>query len=177
MGPYSKRKTEDKWTREQLMEALVNISKSKITAKEAVKMYGIPKATLYRNYNKFVRAGKPSGLERKICKNHAILSPVEEGILEKNIEDLREQGFSVKSRDIKRICFEYCEKNRIPNQFKRDKREASEDWYRGFLRRRKNLRLSREAEASSGDGGTTSSLSPPGPSSHPGNEINGKCSK
>jgi hypothetical protein len=53
--------------------------------------------------------------------------------METTILDLREQGFNVTPVDIRRICYEYCDSNKIPNKFNREKRMASDNWYYGFL--------------------------------------------
>ncbi|CAL8092117.1 unnamed protein product [Orchesella dallaii] len=135
-----KRKTEDSWTKEQLLDALFCIKESKMGINECSKTFGISRATLYRHYQKFTLYGGKDYLEQiRTCGGNPILTRVEELVMEKTIMDLRDQGFTVTSSDIKRICYEYCDTNGIPNQFREDKRMASDDWYYGFVRRHPSL--------------------------------------
>jgi hypothetical protein len=53
----------------------------------------------------------------------------------------------VTSSDIKRICFEYCDSNGIPNQFNQEKRMASDDWYYGFLKRHPDVRMGKSGSS------------------------------
>jgi len=136
-----KRKTEDRWTKEDLLEALMSIKEKSIKINEASRQFGISRATLYRQYQKFIQAGGKCDVSQfRTCGGNPILTKVEEDVLEKTILDLRSQGFSVTSSDIKRICYEYCDSNSIPNQFNTEKRMASDDWYYGFLKRHINVR-------------------------------------
>lgn len=137
-----KRKTEDRWSKEDLLEALVCIKEAKLKINDAARQYGISRATLYRQYQKFILAGGKCDVNQfRTCGGNPILTKVEEDVLEKTIRDLREQGFTVTSSDIKRICFEYCDSNGIPNQFNQEKRMASDDWYYGFLKRHPDVRI------------------------------------
>lgn len=147
-----KRKTEDRWSKEDLLEALTLIKEKKCKINDAARQFGISRATLYRQNNKF-KEGSWDVNQFRTCGGNPILNKVEEDVLEKTILDLREQGFSVTSSDIKRICFEYCDSNGIPNQFNKDKRMASDDWYYGFLKRHSNIRnfSSSKSEDSSAD--------------------------
>ena len=136
-----KRKTEDRWTKEDLLIALTSIKESKCKINDAARQSGISRATLYRQYQKFVQAGGKLDVNQfRTCGGNPILTKVEEDVLEKTILDLRDQGFTVASSDIKRICYEYCDSNGIPNQFSKEKRMASDDWYYGFLKRHENVR-------------------------------------
>ncbi|XP_021959334.1 bifunctional lysine-specific demethylase and histidyl-hydroxylase NO66 [Folsomia candida] len=135
------RKTEDKWTKEDLLDALTNIKDSKIKINDAAKEYQISRATLYRQFKKFLQAGGKIDVNQfKTCGGNPILSKIEEDVLVKTILDLREQGYTVTSTDIKRICYEYCDTNGIPNQFNAEKRLASDDWYYGYLKRHPEIR-------------------------------------
>jgi len=136
-----KRKTEDRWSKEDLLEALTLIKDNKLKINDAARQFGISRATLYRQYQKFVQSGGKCDINQfRTCGGNPILTKVEEDVLEKTIIDLREQGFSVTSSDIKRICYEYCDSNTIPNQFNTEKRMASDDWYYGFLKRHPEVR-------------------------------------
>jgi len=136
-----KRKTADRWSKEDLLEALTLIKECKCKINDAAKQFGISRATLYRQYQKFVSSGGNFDVHQfRTCGGNPILTKVEEDVLEKTILDLRAQGFPVICTDVKRICFEYCQANGIPNQFSKEKRMASDDWYYGFLKRHENVR-------------------------------------
>lgn len=85
-------------------------------------------------------------LTLNFCTKLCITYPpqIEEDVLVKTILDLREQGYTVTSTDIKRICYEYCDTNGIPNQFNAEKRLASDDWYYGYLKRHPEIRTSKQ---------------------------------
>jgi len=136
-----KRKTEDKWTKEDLLEALQSIKETKLKINDASRKYGISRATLYRQYHRFMEGGCKYDVNQfRSCGGNPILTKVEEDVLEKTILDLRDQGFTVTSSDVKRICYEYCDSNNIANQFNMEKRMASDDWYYGFLKRHPAVR-------------------------------------
>lgn len=130
------RRTEDRWSKEDLLAALIELKDRKIKIRDATKKYGISRATLYRNLEKFIASGATLDVEQfKGCGGNPILTRVEEAVLEKTIKDLREQGYNITGVDVKRICFEYCVANGIPNRFNEEKRMASDDWYYGFCKR------------------------------------------
>lgn len=130
------RKTTDVWSKEQLLAAVIELSDHKIKMKDAAAKYGISRATLYRNLQKFIEGGSSVDPEQfKNVGGSPILTRVEEAVLEKTIKDLRTQGYDITSTDVKRICFEYCQANGIPNRFNQEKGMASEDWYYGFVKR------------------------------------------
>ena len=137
-----KRKTEDRWTKQDLLDALLSIKETKLKINEAARQFGISRATLYRQYHKFQQSGGIYDVNQfRTCGGSPILTRIEEDVLEKTILDLRDQGFSVTSSDIKRICYEYCDSNGIPNQFNAEKRMASDDWYYGFLKRHPHVKI------------------------------------
>jgi len=147
-----KRKTEDRWSKEDLLRALTSIKDTKLKINEAARVFGISRATLYRQYSKFRDSGDNFFI--RTCGGNPILTRIEEDVLEKTILDLREQGFSVTSSDIKRICYEYCDSNGIHNQFNAEKRMASDDWYYGFLKRHPNVKVFKSPNyAENEDGG------------------------
>lgn len=138
-----KRKTEDKWSKEDLLEALELITEKKCKINDISKQFGISRATLYRQFNKFRENGcNVEQFQKSVGAGvNQLLSKIEEDVLERVIIDLRTNGFDVTSSDIKRICFEYCDTNGIPNFFNKEKRMANNDWYRGFLKRHSKISI------------------------------------
>ncbi|CAL8078654.1 unnamed protein product [Orchesella dallaii] len=133
-----------------LLEALLCIKDAKLKIKDAARQYGIARATLYRQYQKFKRVGGKSNVNQfRTCGGVPILTKVEENALEKTIRDLRERGVTVTSSDIKRMCFEYCDSNRIANQFNESKRMASNDWYNRFLKRHPDVKIPKPRQTNS----------------------------
>ncbi|CAG7732427.1 unnamed protein product [Allacma fusca] len=144
-----KRKTEDRWSKQDLLDALTSIKETKLKINEAARLFGISRATLYRQYHKFQQSGGIHDVNQfRTCGGNPILTRIEEDVLEKTILDLRDQGFSVTSSDIKRICYEYCDSNGIQNQFNSEKRMASDDWYYGFLKRHPQVKIPKTANDS-----------------------------
>ena len=139
------------------MKALTLISEKKLKINEAARQFGISRATLYR-HNRKVIDGEES-LEDIVSfvrqkGGLSLLNGLEENVLEKTVFDLIKQGFTVSATDVKKICFEYCNTNGIPNKFNKERRIASDDWYYGFLKRHPILTVSpssEDEEASSDD--------------------------
>lgn len=155
------RKRKDRYSKETLIEALMCIKEDNIKIYAASKKFGIPKSTLYRQYKKFIEAGGDleSAYLLRNCGGSPILGISEENILAKVIGDMRDKGIQVTAREIRRICFEYCDANKIPNQFSPYQRMASADWYYGFLKRYPSLRLPRRSDSSSANTGSSSATS------------------
>ncbi|CAL8092034.1 unnamed protein product [Orchesella dallaii] len=136
-----KRKTTDKWSKEDLLEALICIKTGEKKIGECTQQYKISRATLYRHFQKMMLDTRNyvSVFAFQKCGGKPILTRVEEEVLETTVKELMDKGFTVTSSDIKRICYEYCFTNGIPNRFSEVRRMASDDWYYGFLKRRPNL--------------------------------------
>jgi DNA invertase Pin-like site-specific DNA recombinase len=72
-----KRKTEDRWTKEDLLEALTSIKDDKLKINDAARQYSISRATLYRQFKKFLQAGGKCDVNQfKTCGGNAILTNV-----------------------------------------------------------------------------------------------------
>lgn len=136
-----KRKTEDRWSKEDLLAALCTIKDGKMKINDAAKHFGISRATLYRQYTKFLTNGSQREIAQfRTCGGNPILTVVEEIVLKDTVVQLVDDGNVVTSSDIKRICYEYCVENGVPNQFNVGKRMASDDWYYGFLKRHPDVK-------------------------------------
>lgn len=72
-----KRKTEDRWTKEDLLEALTNIKEAKLKINDAARQYRISRATLYRQFKKFLQAGGKCDVNQfRTCGGNPILTKV-----------------------------------------------------------------------------------------------------
>lgn len=72
-----KRKTADRWSKEDLLEALTNIHEGKIKINEATTKYHISRATLYRQYKHFLEAGGKVDVDCfRVCGGNPILTKV-----------------------------------------------------------------------------------------------------
>ncbi len=136
MGRAYKRKTVDRWSREDLLEALISIKDGKLDLKDASRQYGISCQTLIRHYPKFIVGGgkyDASQFPPFGGGSPPVLTRLEKDVFEKTVLDLRGIGYVISCTDIKRICFEYCEANGLPNRFNRGKRMAGDGWYYPFF--------------------------------------------
>jgi len=130
-----KRLTVPTFTNTTLLEAVKAIHFGQIKIKDASKTYGISRATLYRHYPKYVNGGCKDDINQFNGKDKKLLKTLEENIMAKTIHSMADLGQTFDNRIIKRICFEYCKANKIHNKFDPVKKEASDDWYYGFLKR------------------------------------------
>ncbi|CAL8078683.1 unnamed protein product [Orchesella dallaii] len=92
MGRNYKRKTEERWTKEDLLKALLCIKSRKLNIPDAARQYGISRATLERHYPRFMLDGaKLDSNQFRKRGAKPILTKMEEDVLVKTIRDLREQ--------------------------------------------------------------------------------------
>lgn len=59
----------------------------------------------------------------------AVLSQEQEKELVSVLLDMEKRLFGVGINDVKKYVFQYCEKNKIPNPFNRNKSQAGRDWF------------------------------------------------
>jgi len=134
-----------KWTCDNMQKALESVRNKEMGLNEATRAYGIPKGTLFRhlkNVNKVAKDNKkhfgrgtflPNELERELV-DHCL--------------ELERMFFGLCIDDLRRLAFEVAEKNGYAHIFNRQTRMAGRKWYRGFMRRHRQLSL-REPEATS----------------------------
>ena len=55
--------------------------------------------------------------------------------------ELERHLFGLTPQDLRRLVFQYCERNKIKNPFNKSDRMAGEDWVKSFLKRHENLSI------------------------------------
>ena len=107
--------------------------------KKASKDYSIPWTTL-RNHLKLKRKG--DNYSTKKLGRPAVLSEMQEAELETQILDYESRLFGLTVPDIRRLVYDFCERNNIKHNFSHSTQMAGgEDWAKSFTARYPNLSI------------------------------------
>lgn len=119
--------TKAKWTEEDLQKAK-DARASGRSIREVAREFNIPVTTLYDR----LKSGNAEGpkMGRK-----PVFSKEQEEEMANHVILMAKAFYGVSAKALRRIAFEFAEKNNIPHNFSREKQEAGEDWLHGFLQR------------------------------------------
>ena len=140
--PKKRERTTSKaaWKIETMEEALKSVASGMSIRKAALK-YDIPFSTIKDR----VKAGKcyaPS--MGKKC----VFTPEQEAEIERHILLLAKLFFGISPIELRRLAFEFAERNGLKHNFSQTNRLAGKDWYYGFVKRHPTISL-RKPEATS----------------------------
>lgn len=125
--------TKAAWTEESLATAIAAV-RSGMSIRTAGRTYGIHEATLRKRIKKGILGGPSMG--RK-----PVLSDDQEKELCTHVLTLCKLFYGVTLVELRRIAFEFVEKNKINHNFNQITKLAGKDWAQGFLKRNPNLSL------------------------------------
>ncbi|XP_063217110.1 uncharacterized protein LOC134527951 [Bacillus rossius redtenbacheri] len=129
-----------KWTAESMKEALNAMAMGR-GLREVARSFGIPVSTLKDR----CKSGRSH--EASLGRN-SVFSAAQEKELTNHIITMARMFHGITPVDLRRIAFEFTEKNSIRNNFNASSRTAVKDWLRGFLKRNPQVSL-RKPEATS----------------------------
>jgi len=109
----------------------------------AAREYGVSRQTLRR---KLVSVRIGNGVVKERGGRRCYLSREQEDDLCELILQMEARLYGLTSSDVRAIVFEFCQKNKIPNNFNEKEQKAGKKWMRGFLKRHENLSI-RKPEA------------------------------
>jgi hypothetical protein len=78
----------------------------------------------------------------------SIFSPEQESSIAEHLKLLSKMFYGLTAKELRRVVFEYAEKNNIKNGFNKNTRLAGKDWYYDFLQRNPTI-SARKPEATS----------------------------
>ena len=133
---------------EVMLRAVKEVQQNGKSIRQAAKEYGIPRTTLCNNITKFV--DKPHQLLSPNYHHARIFSDEQETMLANKVLKCSQMchGLSVKSR--KELIYELAKANGLKYPAKWDaNKTAGDEWYFGFMRRRKDILSIQQPEASS----------------------------
>lgn len=128
------------WPESQLRDALAAV-KDGMSVKKAAVVFNIPRTTLRRR----IQTGK---IEKGSLGRNPVFSNHQEKEIADHVVLLAKMFFGLTPIELRRVAFEFAEKNNISHNFNKNAKEAGMDWYYGFLRRNPTVSL-RSPEATS----------------------------
>ena len=117
------------YTREMLEEAVTRVQAGELSQRGAAKQYGIPLMTVSDHVNGKVVPGAKAGAKT------VLTSEIERALAEKLVK-LADLGFGLTRRLVMAKAKELCDDLNLPNPFKDI---AGRSWYRGFMKRNKDI--------------------------------------
>lgn len=121
------------WTGEELAAALAAIRDGE-KIREVGRRFGIHEATLRKRLKQGVIGGPKMGTK-------TVFTEKQEKELASHLLRLANLFYGVTLIELRRIAYEFAEKNKLKNSFNQETKLAGKDWAQGFLRRNPNLSL------------------------------------
>lgn len=140
-----RKKSRGTWSESALTAAVDDVVRQGKSVKRAAKEHCIPRTTVIRHLSSY-KAGKV--IKKDALGRPAVLSSEQEDDLVKLIQLMEQRLFGLSIRDVRRVVFDFCERNNIPNTFNKQTKMAGRDWFTAFLGRHQNLSV-RTPEATS----------------------------
>ena len=134
---YKAKSLRAQWSEETLKDAIAAVETG-VSLKKASKDFSIPRTTL-RNHLKLKEKGGQFSTKKR--GRPTVLSSAQETELVNLILDYEARLFGLTVLDIRRLVYDYCEKNDIKNNFSHTYQCAGEDWARAFIARHPNLSI------------------------------------
>ena len=128
------------WTEEDLKRAKKARAEGK-PIREVARLYNIPVTTLYDRL-------KSGSTDTPNLGRKPVFSKHQEEDMAHHVVSLAKAFYGISPNELKRLAFEFAEKNGIPNNFNRAKCVAGDDWLAGFLKRNPSVSV-RKPEATS----------------------------
>lgn len=130
-----------KWDEGTIKLAVNDVLNATKKLREAARSYGIPVSTLRDR----IKNGNVAGprLGRK-----STFSAQQEKEIADHIKNLARAFYGISSLELRRLVYEFAEKNNIQNNFNKASRLAGPDWLESFLKRNPSISL-RKPEATS----------------------------
>ena len=142
---YVRKTDHGSWSESNMKEAIKSVIKNEMPLRQAARTFGVPKDTLNRRLKKLDKQSTDDNIDT-MCHNklgtfRTVLSKDQEKQLAKYITDMDNAFFGLTIMDLSVIVYEFCDKNKIPNPFSKEKKLCGEDFVRGFLKRNPDLSL------------------------------------
>jgi len=131
----TKKKLRGKWKLVDMQRAVNDVLTTGMSKKKASRLHQVPRGTLQRHLRK---AALGLGVERQFGRRRTLADEQEEDLV-KRLIDMESRLYGLTTEDIRRIVYQFCEKNEVEHQFSREKQLAGRKWLRGFFQRHKNL--------------------------------------
>jgi len=134
------------WEESNMEEALRQVLNKDLSLREAATAYNVPKSTLARRAigkNKYV-----TGAKKHLGRFLPDFLPEYEEELANYIEEMEARFFGLTCQDVRRLAYEFANKNGLVHRFNPEKKMAGKKCLYGFLKRNNRISL-RKPEAAS----------------------------
>jgi len=131
---FTSKNLRGKWSLESLRQAVAAFE-SGGHLRTVAKEFNVPRNTLRRHV---IKHSSGQEVVKQIGKRN-VLTASQENDLVQVVLSLESRLFGLSVRDLRRLIFQYCERNKITHPFNKDTEMAGEDWVTQFLKRHSNL--------------------------------------
>lgn len=144
-----KRKTNRVFPEGDLRRAVEEVLSNRRSLREAAILHNVTKSRL----GLYVKKAKQVGLENMVFhpnfRSRQVFTDEMEKLLEKYLLQCQKMFYGVTPKKSRELAYQYAEQNRLkyPESWK-EKHQAGEDWFSGFMKRHSNLSI-RKPEATS----------------------------
>lgn len=131
-----KKKIRCNWDKAEMIEAVKSVLEDKSSIRAACKRYGVPQSTLLR----WTQKAKVDGIDStdfRVGYFKNIFTEEQENQLKQYVKEMKLSLFKMNSIELRRIAFQFAEKNNIPHRFNKESRLAGYNWYVNFMRRQR----------------------------------------
>ena len=131
---YIRKTCNANWSEDSMKMAIEAVEKKDLSIRKAANVFNIPKDTLHRRLKgtlKYLPAGKKE--HHALGRFRSVLSPKQEEDLTDYKIKMDEAFYGLSIQDIRRVVFEFAEKNGIAHPFNKEKKMAGRDFVKGFL--------------------------------------------
>lgn len=122
-----------KWSSQAIKNALDAIESGQ-KLREVSRTFGIPLTTLHDRY-------KSRKIEAPRMGRKPLFTANQETEMKEHVLKMAKLFYGITPLELRRLAFEFAEKNRIAHPFRKESRLAGKDWLAGFLRRNNELSL------------------------------------
>ena len=131
---YKRKSQRGAWKENDMEAALKQVRNKELSLREAARAYNVPKSTLARRVigrNKFV-----TGFKKHLGRYVPDFPPDYEQELGEYILQMESRPFGLTCQDVRRLAFEFADKNGLDHRFNMENKMAGKKWLQGFRKRR-----------------------------------------
>ncbi|KAJ4446144.1 hypothetical protein ANN_12837 [Periplaneta americana] len=115
------------WTEENMKHAMNDVLMGKISIREAVRMYGVPKSSLHDRINK-IKKGNEANVPPKLGRFELTFSETYEEELLAHIRQLDGMFMPLSKKEFLKLAYDLAVELRLPHRFNKTKKLAGKDF-------------------------------------------------
>ena len=139
MGRTYKRHTDrQSWSETAMSNAIAAVNAGHMGTLKAAKQFGVPRTTVQRLAK---QSNGPVLVKKHLGSKIPVFPESMERELVDHIKALDERYFGFSTAELRKVAYQFAERNNIPHPFNDQKQEAGKDWLSTFLSRYPELSL------------------------------------